>query len=95
MNLALQDVAELVPGLIAFYRSGSHGRLDGYSSSRLPEIWRTVEFTHWMLQMILAHRTDTPEREFHEGLRATRLARLLEGGTFAEDFARTHVGLDR
>ena len=53
MNLALQDVAELVPGLIAFYRSGSRGRLDVYSSTRLPKIWRTVEFSHWMLQMIL------------------------------------------
>jgi p-hydroxybenzoate 3-monooxygenase len=81
--------------LIAFYRSGSRGRLDAYSSTRLPQIWRAVEFSHWMLQMLLALRTDRPEREFHEGLRARRLARLMEAGTFAEDFARTYVGVDR
>jgi 2-polyprenyl-6-methoxyphenol hydroxylase-like FAD-dependent oxidoreductase len=28
MNLALQDVAELVEGLLSFYRSGDRGRLD-------------------------------------------------------------------
>jgi p-hydroxybenzoate 3-monooxygenase len=49
MNLALQDVAELVAGLIGFYRSGSRGRLDAYSSTRLPHVWRAVEFSHWML----------------------------------------------
>jgi hypothetical protein len=46
-----------------------------------------------MLQMLLSHRTD--RREFHEGLRARRLARLMEAGTFAEDFARAYVGVDR
>ena len=95
MNLALQDVAELVGGIIDFYRSGSRGRLDAYSSTRLPQIWRAVEFSHWMLQMLLARGTDTAEGGFHEGLRAARLARLMEGGAFAADFAVTYVGLDK
>jgi p-hydroxybenzoate 3-monooxygenase len=94
MNLALQDVAELVPAIIGFYRSGSRERLDGYSSTRLPEIWRAVEFSHWMLQMLLSHGTDTAEGNFHEGLRTARLARLMEGGAFAAAFAVTYVGLD-
>jgi hypothetical protein len=54
-----------------------------------------VEFSHWMLQMLLAHGTDTADGEFHEGLRATRLARLMEGGAFAEAFAVTYVGVDQ
>ncbi len=95
MILALQEVAELAPGIIGFYRSGSCGRLDAYSSTRLPQIWRAVEFSHRMPQMLLAHRIDTPEREFHEGLRATRLARLKDGGTLAKDFALTYVSIDR
>jgi p-hydroxybenzoate 3-monooxygenase len=94
MNLALQDVAELVEGIIAFYRSGERLRLDAYSSTRLPKIWRIVEFSHWMLQMLLAQQPGTAEGEFHEGLRATMLARLMEGGAFAQDFAATYVGID-
>jgi p-hydroxybenzoate 3-monooxygenase len=95
MNLALQDVAELVAGIIGYFHSGRRGQLDTYSSTRLPKIWRTVEFSHWMLQMLLAHRTDTAEGQFHEGLRTTRLGRLMDGGAFAHDFAVTYVGLDR
>ena len=37
---------------------------------------------------------DTAEGEFHDGLRATRLARLMEHGAFAQDFAVSYVGLD-
>jgi p-hydroxybenzoate 3-monooxygenase len=95
MNLALQDVVELVEGITAVYRSGDRSRLDAYSSLRLPKIWRAVEFSHWMLQMLLAQGAGTAEAGFHEGLRSTRLARLMEGGPFAEDFAITYVGHDR
>jgi hypothetical protein len=45
--------------------------------------------------MLLAQGAGAAEAEFHEGLRSTRLARLMEGGPFAEDFAVTYVGLDR
>jgi p-hydroxybenzoate 3-monooxygenase len=95
MNLALQDVAELVEGIVTVYRSGDRSRLDAYSSIRLPRVWRAVEFSHWMLQMLLAHRTDTAARAFHEGLRDARLTRLMEGGPFAQDFAVSYVGIDR
>ena len=95
MNLALQDVAELTQGIIAVYRSGDRGRLDAYSTIRLPEIWRAVEFSHWMLQVLLARGVGTAEAEVHEGLRSTRLARLVDGRAFAEDFAITYVGIDR
>jgi p-hydroxybenzoate 3-monooxygenase len=95
MNLALQDVAELVEGILAIYRSRDHSRLDEYSSLRLPKIWGAVEFSHWMLQLLLAQGPGVAEAEFHEGLRSTRLAHLMEGGPFAKDFAVTYVGLDR
>jgi 2-polyprenyl-6-methoxyphenol hydroxylase-like FAD-dependent oxidoreductase len=95
MNLALQDVAELVQGIMGVYRSGDRSCLDAYSSVRLPKIWQAVEFSHWMLQMLLTQGPGPAEEEFHEGLRSTRLARLMEGGPFAEDFAVTYVGIDR
>jgi p-hydroxybenzoate 3-monooxygenase len=95
MNLALQDAAELVQGLITFYRSGDKSRLEAYSATRLPKVWQAVEFSHWMLQMLLAHRPGTPEGGFHEGLRHARLARLMGNTSFAQDFAVTYVGLDQ
>ena len=95
MNLALQDVGELVEGLLGFYHRGDRSRLDAYSATRLPMVWRAVEFSHGMLQMLLARRPGTAGGLFHEGLRDTRLARLMEGGTWARDFAVTYVGIDQ
>ena len=95
MNLALQDAAELAEGLLAFYRSGEPGRLDAYSATRLPAVWQAVEFSHWMLQLLLAGRSGTAEARFREGLREARLTRLMKDGPFARDFAVTYVGVDQ
>jgi p-hydroxybenzoate 3-monooxygenase len=89
MNLALQDADELVTGLLDHYRSGNDRGLDAYSRTRLARVWRVVEFSHWMLDLLLAR---PGEGRFREGLRDARLARLLSGGQFAEDFATNYVG---
>jgi p-hydroxybenzoate 3-monooxygenase len=90
MNLALQDVDELVAGLLDHYQVGDDRRLDCYSATRLLAVWRAVEFSHWMLDLLLARPT---EGRFREGLRETRLARLMSGGLFAKEFAINYVGL--
>jgi p-hydroxybenzoate 3-monooxygenase len=95
MNLALQDVDELVAGVIDLYQHADRNRLDRYSTIRLPKVWRTVEFSHWMLELLLARPRDTPDALFHEGLRDTRLARLMAHDDFARDFALAYVGIDR
>jgi p-hydroxybenzoate 3-monooxygenase len=89
MNLALQDVDELVAGLLDHYRAGDDRRLDDYTASRLPVVWRAVEFSHWMVELLLARPS---EGRFHEGLRDTRLARLMSGGLYAKEFAINYVG---
>jgi p-hydroxybenzoate 3-monooxygenase len=89
MNLALQDADELVAGLLDHYRSGNDSRLEAYSRTRLPAIWRTVEFSHWMLDLLLA---DPNKGRFREGLRDARLAQLMAGGQFAKEFAINYVG---
>jgi p-hydroxybenzoate 3-monooxygenase len=94
MNLALQDAAELTEGLLAHFRSGDPARLDAYSSTRLPRIWQTVEFSHWMLQLLLAGQPGVAEGAFQEGLREARLARLMTDDAFARAFARAYVGTD-
>lgn len=89
MNLALHDAEELVAGLLDHFRSGEDRRLEAYSATRLPAVWRTVEFSHWMLDLLLAHPS---QGRFREGLRDVRLARLMSGGQFAKDFAVNYVG---
>jgi p-hydroxybenzoate 3-monooxygenase len=89
MNLALQDADELAAGLLDYYRSGDNRRLEAYSTTRLPSVWRTVEFSHWMLDLLLAHPR---QGRFREGLRDARLARLMSGGQFAKEFALNYVG---
>ena len=90
MNLALQDVDELVAGLLEHYQARDDRRLDAYGSTRLLAVWRAVEFSHWLLDLLLARPT---EGRFREGLRETRLARLMSGGLFAKEFANNYVGL--
>jgi p-hydroxybenzoate 3-monooxygenase len=95
MNLALQDAAEVTEGLLAHFRSGDSARLNAYSSTRMPATWQAVEFSHWMLQLLLAGQPGTTEAAFHEGLRQARLTRLMSDQGFARAIALTYVGLDR
>jgi p-hydroxybenzoate 3-monooxygenase len=89
MNLALQDVDELVAGLLEHYRAGDDRRLDAYGATRLLAVWRAVEFSHWMVDLLLARPA---EGRFREGLRDTRLANLMSGGLYAKAFAINYVG---
>jgi len=89
MNLALQDADALVCGLLDHYRSGDDRRLAEYSTTRLAAIWPMVEFSHWLLELLLAR---PGEGRFREGLREARLARLMAGGAFAHEFAVNFVG---
>jgi p-hydroxybenzoate 3-monooxygenase len=89
MNVALQDADELVARLLDHYRSGDDRGLETYSQTRLPAVWRVVEFSHWMLDLLLARPS---EGRFREGLRDARLARLMAGGQFSREFAENYVG---
>jgi p-hydroxybenzoate 3-monooxygenase len=89
MNLALQDAAELAAGLIRHYHDGKTDRLEAYTTTRLPAVWHAVEFSHWMLGLLLAR----PARgRFRECLRRTRLDRIMADGSFAYDFALNYTG---
>jgi p-hydroxybenzoate 3-monooxygenase len=89
MNLALQDADELVARLLDHYRSGDDRGLEAYSRTRLPAVWRVVEFSHWTLDLLLARPS---EGRFREGLRDARLARLMSDGQFSKQFAVNYVG---
>ena len=90
MDLAFQDIDELVAGLLDHYQAWDDRRLDAYGATRLHAIWHAVEFSHRMLDLLLARPT---EGRFRKGPRVTRLERLMSGGLFANEFANDYVGL--
>jgi p-hydroxybenzoate 3-monooxygenase len=88
MNLAIQDALELGLALRERYVEDPRGkRLAGYSNKRLPAIWRTQEFSNWMLTLLHAGLSQPdgrmPDRrpdersEFAYRLRRARLQELV------------------
>jgi p-hydroxybenzoate 3-monooxygenase len=80
MNLAIQDAIELGVALRERYTSDRLGtRLAAYSTSRLPSIWRTQEFSNWMLTLFFASLDRSPITATDHEAPETR--------DFARDFA--------
>ena len=72
------------------FRTGVGGEVaERHQTTRSAAVWRTVEFSHWMLDLLLGRPS---ERRFREGLRDARLARLMSGGRFAKELAVSYVG---
>ncbi len=100
MNLAIQDGLELAQGLIESFAHNDGGRLSRYSETRLPLIWRTQEFSNWMLTLqcggVLGfHRAaPDPAATFAQRLHRAQVERLLEDPAFARWFAHRYAGAD-
>ncbi|HWB23806.1 MAG TPA: 4-hydroxybenzoate 3-monooxygenase [Gaiellaceae bacterium] len=92
MNLALQDAA-LIAELAERYLGGEQNALAEYTERRLPDVWRSQEFSHWMLHML--HNYEPGEgSSFLQGLQSTRLRNLEESPEFARHFALAYVGAE-
>jgi p-hydroxybenzoate 3-monooxygenase len=107
MNLAIQDALELAAGLRERYSGDGDAdvdRLARYSSTRLPAIWRTQEFSNWMLTLLHAlpgePRVDAVDRApdapsgFGYGLRRARLQELIGNPRLRRWFAHAYAGVD-
>ena len=99
MNLAIHDAVELAHGLIErFGRNADGGRLERYSETRLPPIWRTQAFSRWMLRIILAGSDDVHEAgdgvSFGAGLRQGWVSALQHDPLVARWFAYAYAGVD-
>jgi p-hydroxybenzoate 3-monooxygenase len=105
MNLAIQDALELGHGLQQRYGPDPAGtRLTRYSTTRLPAIWRTQEFSNWMLTLLHAgvspsqhdtharHTTDASD--FAYQLRRARLHELINNEQLSRWFAYAYAGVD-
>ncbi|MEP7114750.1 MAG: FAD-dependent monooxygenase [Ilumatobacteraceae bacterium] len=99
MNLAIQDAVELAQGFIErFGPLHDSNRLDRYSETRLPAIWRTQAFSRWMLRLILAGSEDVAGQgdcvSFGAGLREGWISALQHDPTLARWFAYAYAGVD-
>jgi p-hydroxybenzoate 3-monooxygenase len=52
LNLAVNDVRLLAPGLAALVREGSTGLLDGYTTAALRRVWRAQDFSNYMAWLL-------------------------------------------
>jgi p-hydroxybenzoate 3-monooxygenase len=105
MNLAIQDALELGYALQERYGPDPTGRrLTSYSTTRLPAIWRTQEFSNWMLNLLHAGvsqpRRNTDGRQSAEAsdfayqLRRARLHELIHNEQLSRWFAYAYAGVD-
>ena len=100
MNLAIHDAVELGLGLQEKYRHGSDRRLGSYTASRLPAIWRTQQFSDWMLSLLHASVSQPgpgePEEpsDFGYQLRRARLQELIDDPNLSRWFAYSYAGVD-
>lgn len=85
MNLAIGDAVELAHGLIE-----GGDRLQRYSATRLPVIWRTQAFSDWFLRIISGGDRDG----FGDGLRSGWVSALQHDPALARWFAHTYAGVD-
>jgi len=105
MNLAIQDALELGSALRERYANDPPGnRLANYSHRRLPAIWRTQEFSNWMLTLLHAgmsqSHSSTPNRrsgepsDFAYRLRRARLQELIANPQLSGWFAHPYAGVN-
>ncbi|MDX6681311.1 MAG: p-hydroxybenzoate 3-monooxygenase [Solirubrobacteraceae bacterium] len=91
MNLAIADADALARSLVARLRDGDGEQLDGYGARRLPDVWRSQEFSDWLLHLLHEPLAGTAV-DYERRLRAARLEQLEHSPSFAQTFARRYVG---
>lgn len=93
LNLAVADVYVLSKGMAEFFETGDRGRLDSYTETVLPRIWRTQHFSWWMSSMM--HRLPDASGFDHKRQVAEldMVTRSVAGRTLlAENYVGTPLG---
>jgi p-hydroxybenzoate 3-monooxygenase len=92
MNLAVADVRVLAEALAAWYRDGSTGLLDAWSTTCLRRVWRAQDFSTWMTGLLHRAPGDGP---FQLRIQRARLDYLSTSEAAARSLAENYVGLER
>ncbi|MGP6418357.1 4-hydroxybenzoate 3-monooxygenase [Pseudomonas putida] len=89
LNLAVSDANILAQAFKRFYASDKEDLLLSYSDIALKQVWKDVQFSHWMAMLL--HRFDD-NSGFHRRLQMSELDRILGPGPAARNFAELWVG---
>ncbi len=89
LNLAVNDVRLLAPGLANLVREGRTDVLDGYSTAALRRVWRAQDFSNYMTQML----HDLGGGPFERQLQLGRLEYIEHSEAAARSLAENYVGL--
>lgn len=90
LNLASSDVAYLSAALIQYFRQGSHGGIDGYSSTALSRVWKSERFS-WSLTTLM-HRF--PEGgDFGRRMQVAELDYIAASRAAQTSIAENYIGL--
>ncbi|MGH3656633.1 MAG: 4-hydroxybenzoate 3-monooxygenase [Micromonosporaceae bacterium] len=92
MNLALGDARELALGLVDRFRDGDGTRLEAYSATRLPVVWREQEFSTWLLNLLHGTGDHDQPRPFADRLRRVAIEQITGESPRARSFAASYVG---
>lgn len=90
LNLAVADVATLVPGLVHALQ-GDDQRLQAYTDLALPRVWKAQHFSFWMSSMLHHNPKASP---FESQRRKAELSAVLTSETGRRFLAEQYVGLD-
>jgi p-hydroxybenzoate 3-monooxygenase len=89
LNLAVNDVRLLAPGLTGLIKNGSGERLDGYTKAALGRVWRAQDFSNYMTQML----HDLGGGPFQQQTQLARLQYTARSEAAARSLAENYVGL--
>jgi p-hydroxybenzoate 3-monooxygenase len=89
LNLAINDVRLLAPGLIALIQAGDTTRLDGYTKAALRRVWRAQDFSNYMTELV----HDLGGGPFQRQLQLARLEYIDRSEAAARSLAENYVGL--
>ena len=89
LNLAVNDVRLLAPGLVQLVREDRTDLLDGYSTAALRRVWRAQDFSNFMTQML----HDLGGGPFERLLQLGRLEYIERSEAAARSLAENYVGL--
>ena len=97
MNLAIADAHELDRTLAHYWSikdefTGDASTLDRYSQRRLPDVWKTQEFSHALIHMMHTYPAGSPDAEFRQKLQQSRLWQLRHSPAHARAFAESYIG---
>jgi p-hydroxybenzoate 3-monooxygenase len=89
LNLAVNDVRILAPGLTKLVRDGDTKRLEGYTHAALGRVWRAQDFSNYMTQML----HDLGGGPFQRRTQLARLEYIARSEAAAHSLAENYVGL--